>query len=64
MYILNTIEELNSLKLKDNGYNLWMWQHHAKSPEGFFAWFWAISKTEMEIVTFSEEVENAILEYR
>ena len=50
-------------KLSDHGYSLWGFQHDYNDPEGFHAWFGAPDMPEVEIVTRSQAVNEAILHF-
>lgn len=50
-----------SAKLRRRGYTLWQSQH---IPGDFYAWFWLDGKEQIEVVTHSEEVKDAIMRYK
>lgn len=64
--LIETIEEWSAYSelLAKMGYKLWQWQYRAEGPEGFHARFFVSGKPDVEIITHSEEVENAIVSYR
>ena len=49
-----------SARLSEKGYNLYMTQYGIDRPEGFHAWFMLHETPGVEIVTYSEEVRDAI----
>jgi len=53
-----------SSKLAEEGYMLWQWQSKYDEPEGFHAHFGASGKPDIEVITFSKEVQEAIVNYR
>ncbi len=53
-----------SVKLIENGYQIWQMQYDTRAPEGFHAWFYLTGKPEFEIVTHNDAVHDAIIKYR
>lgn len=66
MKIIESLDKWGELfiKLASNGYQIWQMQYDTHAPGGFHVWFWASGKTEIEIVTYSDDVYNAIVKYR
>lgn len=62
---IDNIEQWNILcaALKEKGWRLWQMQYRWNEPEGFHAWFWKEGKKDVEVVTYSEEVQEEILRY-
>ena len=44
-------------------YRLWQFQYDVQHPEGFHAWFSATGKQDVEVITYNQEVLNAIIGY-
>jgi hypothetical protein len=66
MEIIESIDEWNLLAkdLAELGYTIWQMQFGVDCPEGFHARFLLAGSPDIEVVTHSEEVRDAILEYR
>jgi len=62
---INSIEKWNevSQKLLAHNYSLFQMQFSIDHPSGFHAWFTAHDMPQVEIVTRSEEIHDAILKY-
>lgn len=60
---LETWREL-VVQLAENGYRIWQMQYDTRSPEGFHAWFYSTGKPEIELVTHSDAVYDAIVKYK
>ena len=52
-----------SAKLAAHGGRLYMMQYGAGHPEGFHAWFWFPTYSDVEIVTHNPTVQAAIIKY-
>jgi hypothetical protein len=50
-------------RLADDGYNVFQMQFAATLPDGFHAWFIAEDMITVEVVTFSPEVQAAIVAF-
>lgn len=63
---IETISDWNDILylLVDVGYSLWQCQFSIDSPEGFHAWFTAPGHRDVEIITRSRDVHDAILAFR
>jgi len=48
-------------KLRAHGWTVWQMQYQAADPEGFHAWFQKSGEEDIEIVTFNEDVQKAIV---
>lgn len=62
---INTTDQWNILSaaMRENDYRFWQFQFSYNSPEGFHAWFWKADKEDVEVVTFSKEVQDLIIGY-
>jgi hypothetical protein len=62
---IDTIEQWCPLagELREAGYHLSQFQYSWYEPAGFHAWFWCSKRPEVEIVTHSEVVQEAIVEF-
>jgi hypothetical protein len=66
LYRIKTIENWRKNfepKLAVHGWKLWQMQFRWNLPEGYHAWFWHENQEDIELVTWNEEVEEAIREY-
>ena len=61
-FTVESIEQFNILaaRLREKGYKPWQYQ----DDSGFHTWFAKAGKTDIEVVTHSEEVRKAIMEIR
>ena len=64
-YIVNDMQKCTRFlsKLRANGWTVWQMQYRWNEPEGFHAWFMKAGESDIEIVTFSENVQMAIVEF-
>lgn len=62
---IDSIEKWNILSaaMKEKGYRLWQMQYGWDMPEGFHAWFAKDGKNDVEVVTFDESVQKAIIDF-
>lgn len=65
MYTVNTLSKY--LKWEhwfiENGYRPWQYQYDIDSPEGLHVWFCKNGSPDIEVVTNSLEIKNAILSF-
>ena len=61
---IDDIEQWNAAKsyFQDHSYKLWQFQYGFDTPDGFHAWFTDLAHNDIEIVTFKEDVQEAIIE--
>ena len=67
----NIIKRIKTLErwteLEENflfrGYRLWQWQYNVQHANGFHAWFCATDKQDVEVITYNQDVLNAIIDY-
>jgi hypothetical protein len=61
-FTIESIDQFNILaaRLREKGYKPWQYQ----DDNGFRAWFAKAGKTDIEVVTNSEDVRKAIMEIR
>jgi hypothetical protein len=64
-YTINDMEKCNRFldKLRANGWKLWQTQYQWDKPEGYHSWFWKTGEKDIELVTYNEEVQNAIVTF-
>jgi hypothetical protein len=65
-YTVNTMEKCTRFldKFRSNGWKVWQMQFRWNDEkEGFHAWFMKAGEQDIEIVTYNEEVEKAIVRY-
>ena len=65
MTVVETLDYWHKLSdmLGARGYRLWQWQYDTKHPEGFHAWFCQSGRPDVEVVTYSDDVCRAIIQY-
>jgi hypothetical protein len=51
-------------RLFDEEFSLWQMQYHIEHPEGFQARFYAPGRKDIEVITHSAEVHDAILKFK
>jgi hypothetical protein len=56
-------DELAKLLMK-HGYRRWQLEFDYYEPECFHAWFWSSGHAEIEVITYSKDIKQAIMEYR
>ena len=63
VYIIKSKEKWKAFsdKFHSHGWKLWQMQYYWDLPEGFHAWFWLSGKEDIEIVTYNEDVQRAIV---
>ena len=66
MIKIDTIEEWQTLAatLHSEGRRKWVTQYRATDPNGLHVWFWKSGETDIEVVTYSIAVQDAISNYR
>lgn len=62
-YKVNTMEKWNKLSIwmRENGFTLWQMQYGIHCPEGFYTWFMKPGMEDIEIHTYNEEIQEAII---
>jgi hypothetical protein len=65
MYLIGTLEKCDRFlkKLRDNSWSLWQMQYTWNDPEGFHAWFMKKGEKDIELVTYSEEIQDKIVKF-
>ena len=60
---IDTMDQWTALatRLRANGYRLWQSQYTWDMPAGYNAWFTKPGKDDFEVVTYSKEVQDAIV---
>lgn len=66
MIRIDTIEQWYELAttLRSEGRKPWATQYRATDPNGLHVWFWKSGEPDIEVVTYSIEVQDAISKYR
>jgi hypothetical protein len=61
-YKLKNIDDFERFRIWAEGYLLYSMQYAWNNPEGFHAWYLKSGEPDIEIVTYCEEVQKAIIE--
>jgi len=64
-YTVNTMDKCNRFlsKFRAHGWTVWQMQHRWSGKEGFHAWFHKAGEQDIEVVTFNEDVQKAIVRF-
>ena len=64
-YIVNNMPKCTRFlaKFRADGWKVWKMQYRWNDPEGFHAWFMKAWENDIELVTWNETVQIAIVEY-
>jgi hypothetical protein len=64
-YKVETIEKWNKFadRFREKGYHPWQFQYGHWCPEGLHAWFRKTGEEDIEVVTKSKEVHEAIMKF-
>jgi len=64
-YVINDMKKCRRFleKFRAGGWKVWQMQYRWSEPEGFHAWFMKAGQEDIEVVTFSEEVQKAIIDF-
>lgn len=65
-YNVRTMEKWSRLSawILDNGFKPWQYQYSWYDPQGAHVWFYKAGYEDVEIVTHSKEIFDAIMEHR
>jgi len=64
-YTVNNMDKCNSFlaKFRANGWKCWQMQYRWNDENGFHAWFHKAGEQDIEVVTFNEDVQRAIVKF-
>ena len=64
-YTINDIKKCERFldKFRAGKWRVWQMQYRWSDPEGFHAWFIKGGEKDIEVITYSEEVQKAIVSF-